>query len=86
MQTVSYSDSRANYAQILRTAVDDHEEVIITRSGQDSAVIVSLEDYNSLKETAYLMRSPKNARRILDAIERLEAGSGTEHRLMEDPA
>ncbi len=42
-------------------------------------VVVSLEDYESLKETAYLMRSPANARRLLDAMERLEAGRGVTH-------
>jgi antitoxin YefM len=42
-------------------------------------VVVSLEDYESLKETAYLMRSPANARRLLDAMERLEAGRGVAH-------
>jgi antitoxin YefM len=44
-------------------------------------VIVSLADFESLRETAYLMRSPANARRLLDAMERLEAGEGTEHDL-----
>lgn len=44
-------------------------------------VIVSLADFESLRETAYLMRSPANARRLLDAMERLEAGEGTEHSL-----
>ena len=63
--------------------VDDREEVVITRAGHEPVVIVSLEEYESLRETAYLMRSPANARRLLDAIERLEAGSGAEHELVE---
>ena len=84
MRTMTYSDSRAHYAEVLDSVVDDREEVIITRNGKESAVIVSLDDYNSLRETAYLMRSPANARRLLDAIERLENGSGTEHALVED--
>ena len=59
------------------------EEVVITRSGHDPVVIVSLEDYESLKETAYLLRSPANARRLLDSIDRLEGGQGVERDLDE---
>ena len=63
--------------------VDDREEVVITRAGHEPVVIVSLEDYEALKETAYLMRSPANARRLLDAMERLEAGRGEQHDLID---
>jgi antitoxin YefM len=56
--------------------VNDREEVVITRAGHEPVVIVSLADFESLRETAYLMRSPANARRLLDAMERLEAGDG----------
>lgn len=56
---------------------------VITRAGRDSVVIVSLDDYESLRETAYLMRSPANARRLFDAMERLEAGRGESHELVE---
>ncbi|WP_257203333.1 type II toxin-antitoxin system Phd/YefM family antitoxin [Corynebacterium cystitidis] len=84
MKTMSYSESRARYAEVLQSVVDDREEIIITRSGHESAVIMSLDDYNSLRETAYLMRSPKNARRLFDAVDRLEAGEGTVHGLIED--
>ncbi|QRV01941.1 type II toxin-antitoxin system prevent-host-death family antitoxin [Arcanobacterium phocisimile] len=83
MKTMSYSESRANYADVLKSVVEDREEVIITRKGHDSAVIVSLDDYNSLRETAYLMRSPRNARRLFDAVDRLEAGEGTVQPLLE---
>jgi len=62
--------------------VDDREEVVITRAGHESVVIVSLADFESMRETAYLMRSPANARRLLDAMERLEAGKGEPHELV----
>ena len=62
---------------------DDREEVVITRAGHEPVVIVSLADYESLRETAYLMRSPANARRLLDAMERLEAGRGQTRELLE---
>lgn len=84
MKTMSYTESRARYAEVLDSVVDDREEVVITRAGHEPVVIVSLEDYESLRETAYLMRSPANARRLLDAMERLEAGRGTERELLED--
>lgn len=82
MKTMSYTESRARYAQVLDGVTNDREEVIITRAGHDSVVIVSLEDYESLRETAYLMRSPANARRLFDAMERLESGGGQVHELL----
>lgn len=83
MKTMSYTESRARYAEVLDGVTNDREEVVITRAGHESVVIVSLEDYESLRETAYLMRSPANARRLLDAMERLEAGRGQTHDLVE---
>ena len=83
MKTMSYTESRARYAEVLDSVANDREEVIITRAGHDPVVIVSLEDYESLRETAYLMRSPANARRLLDAMERLEAGRGEPHDMID---
>lgn len=83
MRTMSYSESRARYAEVLDSVVNDREEIVITRSGHESVVIVSLADFESLRETAYLMRSPANARRLLDAMERLEAGEGEVHQLID---
>ena len=83
MKTMSYTESRARYAEVLDGVANDREEVIITRAGHDPVVIVSLEDYESLRETAYLMRSPANARRLLDAMERLETGRGTPHDMID---
>lgn len=83
MKTMSYTESRARYAEVLDGVVNDREEVVITRAGHDPVVIVSLADYESLRETAYLMRSPANARRLLDAMERLEGGQGQTHDLID---
>ncbi|MDQ3763230.1 MAG: type II toxin-antitoxin system prevent-host-death family antitoxin [Actinomycetota bacterium] len=83
MKTMSYSESRARYAEVLDSVIDDREEIVITRAGRDPVVMVSLEDYQSLKETAYLLRSPENARRLLASIERLESGQGSQHELVE---
>lgn len=84
MKTMSYSESRAKYAQTLDAVVDDREEVVITRAGHEPVVIVALEDYESLKETAYLLRSPENARRLLGSIDALERGRGTGRDLVDD--
>ena len=83
MKTMTYSESRAKYAETLNSVVEDREEVIITRAGHEPVVIVSLDDYQSLKETAYLLRSPENARRLLASIDRLEVGRGNVHDLVE---
>lgn len=83
MKTMSYTESRAKYAEVLDSVVNDREEVVVTRAGHDPAVIVSLDDYESLKETAYLLRSPANARRLLASIDELESGKGVERELIE---
>jgi antitoxin YefM len=76
MKTMTYSESRANYAEILDAVTNDREEVVITRAGQEPVVIVPLSDYESLKETVYLLSNPENARRLISSIERLESGEG----------
>lgn len=83
MRTMSYSESRRRYAEVLDSVVEDREEIVITRAGHEPVVIMSLDDFESLRETAYLMRSPANARRLLDAMERLEADEGETHDLID---
>lgn len=83
MKTMSYTESRARYAEVLDSVIEDREEVVITRAGHDPVVIVALADFESMRETAYLMRSPANARRLLDSMERLEAGDGQPHELID---
>jgi antitoxin YefM len=62
---------------------DDHAPIIVTRKNSRSVVMMSLEDFEALEETAYLLRSPTNARRLLESIAELEAGGGTERALVE---
>lgn len=83
MKTLSYTESRAHYAEVLDSVINDREEVVITRAGHEPVVIMSLQDFESMRETAYLMRSPANARRLLDAMERLESGEGETHELID---
>lgn len=83
MKTITYSESRANYAATLDSVVENREEVVITRSGREPVVMVALSEYETLRETAYLLRSPENVRRLVTAIEELESGHGIERELNE---
>ena len=83
MDAITYTTARANLADTMNRVCDDHEPLIITRNGQQAVVMMSLEDFNALEETAYLLRSPKNARRLLDAVTELQEGRGKERRLAE---
>ncbi len=83
MKAMSYTAIRENLASIMDQVCDDREPVIITRKRDQAVVMLSLEDYESLEETAYLLRNPANARRLFDAIEALEAGKGQAQELIE---
>jgi antitoxin YefM len=83
MRATSFSELRRNLAGEIERVTDDHEPVIITRGGgKPSAVLVSLEDFASYEETAYLLRSPQNAKRLLKSIAELEQGKGKVRKLV----
>ncbi|GJL63452.1 MAG: antitoxin YefM [Nitrospirales bacterium] len=82
MDAITYSAARANLANTMNRVCDDHEPLIITRNGEQAVVMLSLEDYNALEETAYLLRSSKNAKRLLSAVEQLNAGKGNSRKLV----
>lgn len=73
MKTLSYAEALARFDEMLDSVVDDREEVVITRVGHRSVVMVALDDYEALKETVHLLRSPANAQLLLDAMGRLDA-------------
>ena len=77
MDVMTYTAVRANLAKTMEKICDNHDPVIITRNKEQSVVLMSLEDYNALEETAYLLKSPANARRLSESIEQLESGKGT---------
>lgn len=83
MNAISYVDAQSNLAKMIDQVCDHHDPVIITRHQQPSAVLLSLEDYESLTETAYLLKSRNNAKRIFEAISELESGGGTVRELIE---
>ncbi len=83
MDAMTYTAVRANLASTMDRVCNDHEALIITRNGQQSVVMLSLEDYQALEETAYLLRTPANAQRLLSAVAQLNAGQGVERELAE---
>lgn len=81
MDAISYTTVRANLASTMDRVCNDHEALIITRNGEQSVVMLSLEDFKALEETAYLLRTPANAKRLLAATAQLNAGQGVERQL-----
>jgi len=83
MRTISYSEARQNLSETMMRTVEERTPVLITRQNGDACVLMSLEEYNALEETLYLLRSPENARRILSAVESLNKGEGLEWDIIE---
>jgi antitoxin YefM len=83
MDTITYSEARNHLAKTMEKVCDDHAPLIITRKNARSVVMLSLDDYEALEETSYLLRSPKNVRRLLESIAELESGGGRERDLVE---
>ena len=81
MDAMTYSTLRSNLASTMDRVCNDHEVLIITRNGDQAVVMLSLEDYKTLEETAYLLRTPTNAKRLLSAATQLNADQGTEREL-----
>jgi antitoxin YefM len=76
MRSTSYSDLRKNLAARLDEVSENHAPLLITRErGKPAAVLMSLDDFASYEETQYLLKSPRNAERLLKAIEELDAGT-----------
>ena len=76
MKQTSSTDLRKNLATHMDAVTDDHEPLLVTRAGQPPVVMISLEDYTAMDETAYLLASPANARALREAIGRMDAGAG----------
>lgn len=76
MNAISYTAARENLASTMNKVCEDHAPIIITRNRDQAVVMMSLQDYEALEETAYLLRNPKNAKRIMSAVSQLDAGKG----------
>ncbi|MFR9771817.1 type II toxin-antitoxin system Phd/YefM family antitoxin [Nocardia sp. SC052] len=64
MKAMNYTEARANLASVLDSAAEDLEEVVITRTGREPVVVVALSEYRALKETAYPLGNPADARHL----------------------
>ena len=83
MKALSYTALRRTLAKTMEKVCDDHEPIVITRKSEGAVVMLSLEDYESLQETTYLLRSPKNLKRLVESIAQIEQGKGLEKALQE---
>lgn len=83
MNIINYSDAKNNLSKTITTVCDNHEPVIINNKNNRPVVMISLEDYQALEETAYLLSSPNNAKRLMESIAQLEAGNGVVRELIE---
>lgn len=83
MQVVSLTEARNNLKAVFDSVYRDHEEVIIHRKGRENIVMISMDNYNSMVETSYLMSSPKNLRHLRESIEQLKNGKCIERDLIE---
>lgn len=75
MTTISYTHTRNNLASVLDTVEENHESIVVTRSGKSPSVIMSKDEYDSIQETLHLMSSPRNVARMLQSLEDYEAGN-----------
>ena len=83
MDTISYTAARANLSSTMEQVCNDHAPIIITRKREPAVVMLSLQDYQAMEETSYLLRSPANAKNLLESITELEAGNGMQKTLIE---
>ena len=81
MDTVTYTSVRANLARAMDRVCDGRKPLRITRDEGQAVVLLSLKDYESLAETAYLLRTPANAGRLLAAIDQLKTSAGINHQV-----
>ena len=81
MDTTTYTTIRANLASAMDRMCNDHEPLIITRNREQSVVMLSLENFKALEETAYHLRTPDNAKRLLSAAAQFNTGKGVERML-----
>lgn len=84
MRVISFSEARKHLKSVLDTVNDDANATIVTRRDADDAVVMSLDYYNSLMETVYLLKSPANAAHLAKSIAQYQAGKTAVHDLIDD--
>ena len=83
MQVVSMTEARNNFKQIFDSVFHDNDEVVIHRKGRENVVVIPFDEYNSMKETNYLLSSPKNREVLLRSIKDAREGKTFERELIE---
>ncbi len=83
MDAINYSYTRQHFADMMDRVNEDHTPLLVTRQKGRPVVMMSLDDFNAMEETAYLLRSPANARRLIDAVEELRLGGGQRQELLD---
>lgn len=86
MKTVTYTAARATLARTMDEVTEDHAPVLITRQKGEPVVMMSLADYEALEETAYLLKSPANAERLLRSMKAVRAKKTIAHKILSDGA
>ncbi|MFC1499384.1 type II toxin-antitoxin system Phd/YefM family antitoxin [Verrucomicrobiota bacterium] len=81
MNAITYTEAREKLSDTISKVCENHDPVVITKRRDNAVVMISLEDYDSLVETSYLLKSPRNARRLLESIHQLEKGKGKQRKL-----
>jgi antitoxin YefM len=81
MRSITYTAARENLASTINKVCEDHAPVVITRNRDQAVVMLSLAEYEALQETAYLLRSPANAKRLLGAMDALKRGKGVRRKI-----
>jgi antitoxin YefM len=84
MDVISYSETRERLREVMDRVVENHQPIVISRQKSESVVMVSLADWHAIEETLHLLSTPANAQRLKSAIAELNAGGGTERKLIED--
>lgn len=84
MRIISFSDARNRLKAVLDTVVNDADTTVITRRDSEDVVVMSLDYYNSLMETVYLLRSPENANHLAKSIAQYKAGEEVQRELIDE--
>jgi antitoxin YefM len=83
MRVINFSEARNHLKSVIDQAVNDADYTIITRRDADDAVLMSLDHFNGLMETVYLLRSPANAQHLADSIKQYRSGKTRQHDLID---
>ena len=83
MKSKTYTEAREKLSDLIEKVCEDHDPFIITKRRDKAAVLMSLEDYESLKEIYCLLRRSRNARRLLESIKEIEEGKGKKKDLID---